>query len=100
MVVMVLSKVSSRFSREGFRRPSDREDIVYQDRAQLGLGNEPPLALAPAVAQGLGRFSQGRTLLGLEEPEHLHPVKQVAVSMALLQLLQLFGVFLDHPWVV
>src|SRR5215210_2678256 len=37
MVVMLLSKVSSRFSREGFRRPSDREDIVYQDRAQLGL---------------------------------------------------------------
>jgi hypothetical protein len=30
------SKVSSR-SREGFRRPSDREDIVYRDRGQLGL---------------------------------------------------------------
>jgi hypothetical protein len=23
--------------REGFRRPSDREDIVYRDRGQLGL---------------------------------------------------------------
>jgi hypothetical protein len=28
--------VSSR-SREGFRRPSDREDILYRDRGQLGL---------------------------------------------------------------
>jgi hypothetical protein len=36
VVVMVLSNVSSR-SREGFRRPSDREDIVYRDRGQLGL---------------------------------------------------------------
>jgi hypothetical protein len=26
--------------REGFRRPSDREDIVYLDRGQLGLINE------------------------------------------------------------
>src|SRR5215218_1103554 len=34
---MVSSNVSSR-SREGFRRPSDREDIVYRDRGQLGLG--------------------------------------------------------------
>src|SRR5215211_4701341 len=33
---MVSSIVSSR-SREGFRRPSDREDIVYRDRGQLGL---------------------------------------------------------------
>jgi hypothetical protein len=33
---MVSSNVSSR-SREGFRRPSDREDIVYLDRGQLGL---------------------------------------------------------------
>src|SRR5215210_3413129 len=33
---MVSSIVSSRFG-EGFRRPSDREDIVYLDRGQLGL---------------------------------------------------------------
>ncbi len=33
---MVSSKVSSR-SREGFRRLSDREDIVYRYRGQLGL---------------------------------------------------------------
>jgi hypothetical protein len=35
-VVMVSSIVSSR-SREGFRRPSDREDIDYRLRGQLGL---------------------------------------------------------------
>src|SRR5215211_7800027 len=35
---MVSSIVSSRFG-EGFRRPSDREDIVYLDRGQLGLLN-------------------------------------------------------------
>src|SRR5215216_930502 len=33
---MVSSMMSSRFG-EGFRRPSDREDIVYWDRGQLGL---------------------------------------------------------------
>jgi hypothetical protein len=33
---MVSSMMSSRFG-EGFRRPSDREDIVYRDRGQLGL---------------------------------------------------------------
>src|SRR5215216_1192619 len=38
MVVMVSSKVSSRSrEREGFRRPSDREDIDYRGRGQLGL---------------------------------------------------------------
>src|SRR5947209_13784259 len=37
MVIMVSSISSSRFYREGFRRPSDREDIAYQDRGQLGL---------------------------------------------------------------
>src|SRR5215217_4953727 len=38
MVVMVSSKVSSRDpEREGFRRPSDREDIDYRGRGQLGL---------------------------------------------------------------
>src|SRR5215210_1420578 len=36
MVVMV-SSISSSRSREGFRRPSDREDILYRDRGQLGL---------------------------------------------------------------
>src|SRR5215210_9184197 len=66
----------------------------------LAVGDEPPLALTPAVAQSLGHFSQGRTLLGLEKLKHLYPVKNVAVSMALLQLLQLFRVFFDHPWVV
>ena len=35
-MIMVSSIVSSRFG-EGFRRPSDREDIVYLDRGQLGL---------------------------------------------------------------
>src|SRR5919112_2492636 len=35
---MVSSIVSSR-SREGFRRPSDREDIDYRVRGQLGLSN-------------------------------------------------------------
>src|SRR5215212_4390562 len=33
---MVSSMMSSRFG-EGFRQPSDREDIVYRDRGQLGL---------------------------------------------------------------
>jgi len=33
---MVSSMMSSRFG-EGFRWPSDREDIVYGDRGQLGL---------------------------------------------------------------
>src|SRR5215203_1929809 len=33
---MVSSMMSSRLG-EGFRRPSDREDIVYRDRGQLGL---------------------------------------------------------------
>jgi hypothetical protein len=36
---MVSSIVSSR-SREGFRRPSDQEDIVNRDRGQLGLLGE------------------------------------------------------------
>src|SRR5215216_6217278 len=41
---MVSSKVSSRSrEREGFRRPSDREDIVYRDRGQLGLSIVGPL---------------------------------------------------------
>src|SRR5215207_8551712 len=66
----------------------------------LAVDDEPPLTLTPAVAQSLGHFSQGRTLLELEKLKHLHPVEQVAVSMALLQLLQLFRVFFDHPWVV
>jgi DNA-binding NarL/FixJ family response regulator len=35
---MVSSMMSSRFG-EGFRRPSDREDIGYRDRGQLGLSN-------------------------------------------------------------
>src|SRR3954471_18218662 len=35
MVVMVSSKVSSRF--EKVEWPSNREDIAYQDRGQLGL---------------------------------------------------------------
>src|SRR5215208_1247469 len=35
---MVSSIVSSR-SREGFRRPSDREDIDYRLRGQLGLSS-------------------------------------------------------------
>jgi hypothetical protein len=39
-------------------------------------------------------------LPGLEEPEHLRPVGQVGVSVAFLQLAQLFGVFFDHPWIV
>src|SRR5215211_3262113 len=36
---MVSSNASSR-SREGFGRPSDREDIVYRDRGQLGLSTK------------------------------------------------------------
>jgi NhaP-type Na+/H+ or K+/H+ antiporter len=36
-MVVTVSSISSSRSREGFRRPSDREDIVYQDRGQLGF---------------------------------------------------------------
>src|ERR687886_1717099 len=47
MVIMVSSVSSSRSSREGFRRPSDREDIVYQDRGQLGLSTTDLSTEAP-----------------------------------------------------
>src|SRR5215204_911284 len=43
---MVSSLVSSRFG-EGFRRPSDREDIVYLDRGQLGLTKEMTMRPRP-----------------------------------------------------
>src|SRR5919107_2529026 len=41
---MVSSMMSSR-SGEGFRRPSDREDIVYLSRGQLGLHSPAPIPL-------------------------------------------------------
>src|SRR5215212_1373137 len=42
---MVSSMMSSRFG-EGFRQPSDREDIVYRDRGQLGLSTTSSWTLA------------------------------------------------------
>lgn len=49
---------------------------------------EPPLALAPAVAQSPCRVPQGAALSRLQESsQHLHSVKQVAVAMVLSQFL-------------
>src|SRR5215208_6633898 len=48
---MVSSMMSSRFG-EGFRQPSDREDIVYRDRGQLGL--LMVLALLEGALSGFG----------------------------------------------
>src|SRR5215204_3519495 len=58
---MVSSNASSR-SREGFGRPSDREDIVYRDRGQLGLiygafTREEP-SPAPDVVCGIFRVQE------------------------------------------
>ena len=63
---MVSSMMSSRFG-EGFRQPSDREDIVYRDRGQLGLeyalsGEEPTLQLASPM---LEQPSAGEPMIGL-----------------------------------
>jgi hypothetical protein len=69
-------------------------------QALLSVSDEPPLALAPAVAQGFSCFSKVGTLCRLEEPEHLQPMEQVAVAMALFELLQFLWVFLDYLWVV
>ena len=41
----------------------------------LRVSGKPPLALAPAVAQSLGRLSEVATLARLEKPEHLRPVE-------------------------
>src|SRR5919107_3905008 len=60
------------------------------------VGGKPSLALTPTVAQGFGRFGEVFALPALEEPQHSHPVEQVRVSVALLQLLKLFYVFVDH----
>src|SRR5215210_2099651 len=53
----------------------------------FSVAGEPPLALTPAVAQGFGRLFQIATLSRLKEPEHPHSVEQVAVAMALFELL-------------
>lgn len=66
-----------------FMHPADQELA----QAFLSVSDEPPLALAPAVAQGISCFSQVGVLRRLEEPEHLHPVEQVTVAMALFELL-------------
>jgi hypothetical protein len=76
MVVMVSSKVSSRFSREGFRRPSDREDIVYQDRGQLGL----PIILWALVGVG-GLITVGFTYFFGLENARVHRVMVLAVAV-------------------
>src|SRR5918995_1920436 len=52
---MVSSIVSSR-SREGFRRPSDREDIVYRDRRQLGLGT----VIGVCIIAGTAAYAMSR----------------------------------------
>src|SRR5215204_1910659 len=59
---MVSSKVSSRSrEREGFRRPSDREDIVYRDRGQLGLHSCTSRQTRPDAGGGLPQERVRRT---------------------------------------
>src|SRR5829696_153424 len=79
--------------------------LIYPAHQKLPLATplvngEPSLALTPAIAQSLGRFREVFALPTLKEPQHPHPVKQVGVSMALLKLLELFYVFLDHVRII
>src|SRR5215218_9765662 len=64
------------------------------------VSGEPSLALTPAVAQSLRRLREVGTLSRLQQPQHPHSVKQVAVAMALLKLLELFDVFLNDVWII
>ena len=59
-MIMVSSIVSSRFG-EGFRRPSDREDIVYLDRGQLGLDNDSGASVASVVYTSCRLILRSRT---------------------------------------
>src|SRR5918995_2084511 len=79
--------------------------LIYPAHQKLPLATplvsgEPPLALAPAVVQSLGRFGEVFALPALEEPQHPHPLEQMAVAVALLQLLELFYVFLDDVRII
>ena len=76
---MVSSTVSSR-SREGFRRPSDREDIVYPDRGQLGLPSTLYAGKSPAATKSI-------TVAG-ETPSTLHTsLMFISSSMWIISLL-------------
>jgi hypothetical protein len=76
--------------------PTDQQLI----QATFSVRSKPSLALTPAIAQSLSRFSQIATLFGLQKSEHLHPVEQVAITMAFFEPFEFFLAFLDYLWIV